>query len=517
MKAKTFLAIATLLAFGQGAWADGTTSFPLHYNAETNPEDGSEAHPYQIQSVSDLNALASDVNSGTNYSGKYFKLTADLNYSGETFTTIGKGEESGSEDFPFKGIFDGDGKKISNITYSDANGVGVGLFGYIYSPAQIRNVKLENCSFTGNCYVGAIVGFSSGTASGFGIYDCTVDGGSVTATTIDAENAPDMFAGGVIGYCGNLQVSNCTSSASVSGSSCVGGIAGILYEGTIQDCFYTGTTTFTDATTGPIAGDRGGVDNDDNFIVGSEGTINLTLYDADGDAIDNATRLGYYNGIENVDVTLSGRTLYKDNSWNTICLPFAMTAEQVTAQLAPTKLMTLSTATFDDGTLTLNFADATEIEAGKPYIIKWTGNTEWGNPTFTGVTVSSAAPTDVTGTAANFHGIYTPYSTGGENKSMLYLGAENKIYYPNADMTINAFRAYFTLNNGITVGDLPQQARAFVLNFGDESTGIISIDNGQLIIDNSMDAWYSLDGRRLTGKPSRAGVYINNGKKIVIK
>ena len=106
MKAKTIIALATLLAFGQGAWADGTTSFPLHYNAETNPEDGSEAHPYQIQSVSDLNALASDVNSGTNYSGKHFKLTADLNYSGETFTTIGKGEESGSEDFPFKGIFE---------------------------------------------------------------------------------------------------------------------------------------------------------------------------------------------------------------------------------------------------------------------------------------------------------------------------------------------------------------------------------------------------------------------------
>jgi len=58
-----------------------------------------------------------------------------------------------------------------------------------------------------------------------------------------------------------------------------------------------------------------------------------------------------------------------------------------------------------------------------------------------------------------------------------------------------------------------------VLNFGDgdETTGIISIDNGQLIIDNSMDAWYTLDGRHLTGKPTAKGLYINNGKKIVIK
>ena len=70
-------------------------------------------------------------------------------------------------------------------------------------------------------------------------------------------------------------------------------------------------------------------------------------------------------------------------------------------------------------------------------------------------------------------------------------------------------------------GDLASgaNARRFVLNFGDgdETTGIISIDNGQLIIDNSMDAWYTLDGRRLTGKPTAKGLYINNGRKVVIK
>jgi hypothetical protein len=32
-----------------------------------------------------------------------------------------------------------------------------------------------------------------------------------------------------------------------------------------------------------------------------------------------------------------------------------------------------------------------------------------------------------------------------------------------------------------------------------------------------MDAWYTLDGRRLTGKPTAKGLYINNGRKVVIK
>ena len=130
-----------------------------------------------------------------------------------------------------------------------------------------------------------------------------------------------MFAGGIIGYCGNLLVKNCTSSASVSGSSCVGGIAGLLYGGTIQDCFYTGTSVFSETTKGTIAGDRGDPDNP-----GHEGTICLTLFDSNNDAINNATRLSNYNGLK-ANVTLSGRTLYKENSWNTICLPFAMTAE----------------------------------------------------------------------------------------------------------------------------------------------------------------------------------------------
>jgi hypothetical protein len=51
----------------------------------------------------------------------------------------------------------------------------------------------------------------------------------------------------------------------------------------------------------------------------------------------------------------------------------------------------------------------------------------------------------------------------------------------------------------------------------DDATGIRSIDNGQLTIDNLAGAWYSLDGRRLSGKPTKSGVYVNNGRKVVIK
>ena len=215
------------------------------------------------------------------------------------------------------------------------------------------------------------------------------------------------------------------------------------------------------------------------------------------------------------NVMLVGRTFYKDGDWNTLCLPFAMTANQVAAQLNPTKLMTLSTSSFSGGTLTLNFEDATTIEAGKPYIVKWTaGGANIENPIFTGVTVSNAtAPIETV--SVDFIGITSPVTLTGGDRTKLYLGAANTLYYPSADVTINSCRAYFELKGGISAGDKPNSVQTFVLNFGGEETDIIPIENGRLKRENEF--WFSIDGRKLTDKPSAKGIYINNGHKVVIK
>ena len=61
--------------------------------------------------------------------------------------------------------------------------------------------------------------------------------------------------------------------------------------------------------------------------------------------------------------------------------------------------------------------------------------------------------------------------------------------------------------------------KAFVLNFGDEETGIREISNPSNLSNpsNSSNSWFTLDGRKLYGKPAAKGVYINNGKKVIIK
>ena len=236
------------------------------------------------------------------------------------------------------------------------------------------------------------------------------------------------------------------------------------------------------------------------------------------DNADNTEAIAAIADNKTHDVMLQGRTLWKDNDWNTLCLPFGVESFTGTP-LEGATVKTLVSATFSNGTLTMNFSDdLTSIEAGKPYIVKWAETTPnyVENPVFNGVTVTSTSPTDVTSEAANFHGIFNPFSTGGEDKTMLYLGADKTLYYPTSDMTINAFRAYFTLN-GITAGDASGDVsiKAFVLNFGEE-TGINEISKESRSLGVA-DGWYSLDGRRLGSKPADAGLYIHNGRKVLIK
>ena len=212
-----------------------------------------------------------------------------------------------------------------------------------------------------------------------------------------------------------------------------------------------------------------------------------------------------------VDVQLNGLTLYKDTYWNTLCLPFSLTTVEIeTSPLAGAVINGLTESTLDDeGTLTLNFNAVTSITAGTPYIIKWTSEEDAVvNPIFTGVTLSTSKAGFVEGDFM-FVGNFDP-ETSIDGQDFLYLGAENTLYYPEEPVSIGAFRAFF----GTTL-DTSGEAKAFVLNFDDdnETTSIKQISN----VSTLSNLYFTLDGRRINGKPATAGLYIHNGKKVVIK
>ena len=179
-------------------------------------------------------------------------------------------------------------------------------------------------------------------------------------------------------------------------------------------------------------------------------------------------------------VKLTGRTLYKDGAWNTLCLPFALALEG--SPLEGATLMELDTESavnghktgVEDQTLYLNFKSATSLRAHVPYIIKWesSSNDNLTEPSFPGVTIASGTPTVVTATGVTFKGTYAPITYDTENKSVLLMGSGNTLYYPDGteDASINAFRAYFQLADGITAGTPATSGTTglsrFVLNFG---------------------------------------------------
>ena len=97
------------------------------------------------------------------------------------------------------------------------------------------------------------------------------------------------------------------------------------------------------------------------------------------------------------------------------------------------------------------------------------------------------------------------------------------------DIPNSANARSFTRGAAATEEELPQRITVRLVGSNGEVTGIGTIDNGQFFdeqsgkaertIDNYADAdgWYDLQGRKLSCKPTKSGLYINNGKKIVIE
>ncbi len=258
---------------------------------------------------------------------------------------------------------------------------------------------------------------------------------------------------------------------------------------------------------------------------------------------DNSTLLSTYNGMSG-KVTLN-RTFVKDGDWYTICLPFTI-GDIATSPLGGDGVELWQMVGYGEngnltgfdqetGTLTLNFENCKDPDddsdpdnivpgvstliAGYPYLIRWTntGGT-LVTPAFTDVTISATSPEAETfgdNDEITFTGTFAQQTFDKENRSILFLGAANKLYFPQPDLTstpsIGAFRAFFRLN-GITAGDVAT-TRLF---FGDkESSGIADVDLKSS--SRLQRGWYTLDGRKLEGKPTKSGVYVSRGKKVVVK
>ena len=201
------------------------------------------------------------------------------------------------------------------------------------------------------------------------------------------------------------------------------------------------------------------------------------------------------------DVTL-GRTLSAD-VWSTLCLPFDVTTEAMQTATGATDVKMCTFTSYADGTMT--FEKKGTVTAGKPFLVKV--NTTVENPRFLLVDVKSTAAQTETHGDVSMVGCYgqTDLNTDGERVAV-FLTADGTLKRPNsASSTMNGLRAYFLVPSsfpGARVMIDDEEVTAIDAVLKPESTG-----DGEL---------YSLTGQRQT-QSVRPGIYINNGKKVIIK
>lgn len=229
-----------------------------------------------------------------------------------------------------------------------------------------------------------------------------------------------------------------------------------------------------------------------------------------------------------VDVRVK-RTI-KANEWSTLCLPFGMTSAQVKAafgedvQLADFTGIESETDVEENVVgINVKFVSATSIEANHPCLIRVSSPIE--EFTVGGVDIDPEEEPSVDRDEYSykvgkktfymynsFVGTYVAGTTVPNEG--LFLSA-NKFWYSTGATTMKAFRGYFDFYEVLTAVDEELGEGAKVrFSIDGEATGIREMENVKCQIDTD---WYTLDGRKLHGKPVEKGVYIVNGKKVMIK
>lgn len=255
--------------------------------SSTTPDIDDENNTVTINRASDLAGLAALVNDETNpndFDGYTVELNYDFDMSGLTFPSIGSATRSGSTvtGNAFKGVFNGNGHTISNLTITGTTTDNtIGLISYLDGEeAEVKDIVFENLLISSTTASNAgVVGVLTNGASVSGI---TINSGSVSAmegvagvvgrilsngTVTECENHANVTAtqsncGGIVGAAyytqegSEMTISNCKNYGNVAGgSNAIGGVVGLSCA-TVTGCTNAGTITGGAASTGGIIGEQ---------------------------------------------------------------------------------------------------------------------------------------------------------------------------------------------------------------------------------------------------------------------
>lgn len=480
-----------------------------------------------ITTVGELKALRDAVNSGTSYDGEniYLKFDLDLKDEAEAWTPIGDATN------PFMGNFEGWGHKISNLKVEGSNDY-AGLFGYI-DGGSVRDVGVEGNGVAGGLYVG-----------------------------------------GICGYLKSGEISSCYSNIAVSGTQYVGGLCGYS-EGKIENCWHQGNVTASkdsEVNAGGLVGEvlvgdvNGGslqrcfvintaitvynVNNNSyfGFIVGQCGStefLDSCRYDTGTVSIPDFTlgkdvAIGSEKGSASPpQETVIGATtaeMKTENYWtdilnteknnpvwvikkgsypqlNSFCknrdITFHFTTDKKWLSIVPNgnytnlngvKAYIVTKA--DKGNNTITLRQVSTLNEGCGALVYYDGGvdvvlshtTDEGLADYTGNLLqgSHVSPVGFVGDGTEYilkKGSFVPAASGSL--------ARNKAYLKVPAAASGSVRYDFQLEDeGVTD----------IQSIRDVQGGICE-----------KDCWYTLDGKKLDGKPTEKGIYLYNEHKILIQ
>jgi len=247
--------------------------------------------PYLIYTAEELNTI------GLSFCDrdKHFKLMTDIDLSGldgkdgrPAFNIIGT-----SDDNAFTGVFDGNGYTILHLSIAGEDNVG--LFGYLGSGAEVRDMAIVDVNITSAYSAGGLVGrnggivtqcYSTGAVSSTGEHSAVggligLNGGTVSRCYSTAAVNGISNVGGLVGY-NSGTVTHCYSTAVVSGSDSVGGLVGQQnHAASVTHCYSKGPVNGTSSVGGLVGSSDSGIlhsvwDMETSGLLGSVGGVGLT-------------------------------------------------------------------------------------------------------------------------------------------------------------------------------------------------------------------------------------------------
>ena len=208
---------------------------------------------------------------------------------------------------------------------------------------------------------------------------------------------------------------------------------------------------------------------------------------------NHQVKVHFVNGQIQVETVIDRKL--SCSHWNTLCLPFSLTGEQLRIGFGTDVVLKQYSSVSGN---TMSFTDATDVVAGKPYLIKPASDVV--SPTFNDAEVTATEGSSDGNDSFKFVGLLSAKDYADLAANPAYLATDGSIKKLGAGGALPALSAYFSIVN-------PDGARILIDGV---PTAIETIDG-----DSRTTTFYNLKG--LQAEPVKNGVYVGGGKKIMVK